>query len=123
MTLVDGWQDVISAFMQDNETWLKEDCGLEEDFDNWPKYLFEDQDEERIADMIGFMMLQDNDEIRMDLIGEVFNKVSADSYVFLDEWRLGKLLDEGDEPDEEMRVLNNVKKWFNEFISNGIICG
>ena len=112
VTLVDGWQDVISAFMQDNETWLKEDCGLEEDFDNWPKYLFEDQDEERIADMIGFMMLQDNDEIRMDLIGEVFNKVSADSYVFLDEWRLGKLLDEGDEPDEEMRVLNNVKKWY-----------
>ena len=112
VTLVDGWQDVMSAFMQDNETWLKEDCGLEEDFDNWPKYLFEDQDEERIADMIGFMMLQDNDEIRMDLIGEVFNKVSADSYVFLDEWRLGKLLDEGDEPDEEMRVLNNVKKWY-----------
>ena len=119
VTLKEGWQGAMSAFMQDNEKWLKENCGLSSDFDKWPKYLFEDQNESYIADMIGFMMLRDNDNIQMDLVGAVFNNVSIDSFVLINEDRLEELLNEGDEPDEEIRVLDNVKKWYEALTANG----
>lgn len=119
--LKEGWQEVVKAFMQDNETWLKENCGQEhylesQDFENWPKYLFEDYDGGAIADMIGLMMLidyDDIDDVSYDLIAGALNNIDIRSYVFLTEKGLIKLVEsDGNEQDEEIRILSNVKKWY-----------
>ena len=131
--LKDGWQEVMSAFMRDNETWLKENCDQEhylesQDFENWPKYLFEDYDEGAIADMIGLMMLRDYDdidEISYNLIAGTLNNIDICSYVFLTGEGLAKLVErqlvefEGNEQDEEIRILRNIKKWYEILTADG----
>ena len=126
--LKDGWQEVMSAFMRDNESWLKENCDQEhylesQDYENWPKNLFEDYDQGAIADMIGLMMLRDYDDIddiSYDLIAGALNSIDIRSYVFLTEEGLAKLVEcEGNEQDEEIRILSNVKKWYEVLATDG----
>ena len=127
--LKDGWQEVMNAFMQDNETWLKENCDDEDqehylesqDYENWPKYLFQDYDKGAIADMIGLMMIRDydniDDDISYNLIAGALNNIDIRSYVFLTKEGLVKLVErqleesECNEQDEEIRILSNIKKW------------
>ena len=131
VNLKEGWQEVMRAFIQENESWLKEQdnewlmencdfCGLlSKDIENWPKYLFEDQDGDYIADMIGFMMLRENEDIPFDLVYEALRKVDILSYVFLTEEGLANVVDsEGSEQDDEMRVLSAVKKWYKALTAN-----
>ena len=95
--LRDDWQDVMRHFIALNYDWLKErihedwtsydgfDSFMSNDVDEWPSYLFEEQDDRYISTMLGYMMYRENDNIRNDLVEYALEDVYAGSYVFLTE--------------------------------------
>ena len=104
--LADNWMDEMRHFIALNYDWLKERihedwtsydgfCSfMSNDVDEWPSYLFEEQDDRYISTMIGYMMYRANKEIRNDLVMFALDDIYAGSYVFLTEEGQAKV-DEG----------------------------
>lgn len=104
--LADNWMDEMRHFIALNYDWLKERihedwtsydgfCSfMSNDVDEWPSYLFEEQDDRYISTMIGYMMYRANKEIRNDLVMIALDDIYAGSYVFLTEEGKAKV-DEG----------------------------
>jgi hypothetical protein len=95
--LREDWMDEMRHFIALNYDWLKERihkdwtsydgfCSfMSNDVDEWPSYLFEEQDTRYISTMIGYMMYRANKEIRNDLVVIALEDIYDGSYVFLTE--------------------------------------
>jgi hypothetical protein len=104
--LREDWMDEMRHFIALNYDWLKERihedwtsydgfCSfMSNDVDEWPSYLFEEQDSRYISTMIGYMMYRANKEIRNDLVMFALDDIYAGSYVSLTEEGQAKV-DEG----------------------------
>lgn len=95
--LREDWMDEMRHFIALNYDWLQERihkdwtsyngfCSfMSNDVDEWPSYLFEEQDTRYISTMIGYMMYRANKEIRNELVMIALEDIYAGSYVFLTE--------------------------------------
>lgn len=93
--LADNWMDEMRHFIGLNYDWLKERihedwtsydgfCSfMSNDVDEWPSYLFEEQDDRYISTMLGYMMYRENDNIYNNLVEYALEDIYAGSYVFL----------------------------------------
>ena len=95
--LTDNWQDEMRHFIALNYDWLKERIHddwtsydgfhsfMSNDVDEWSTYLFEEMDDRYISTMIGYMMYQENKEIRDTLVMDTLEDFYEGQYVFLTE--------------------------------------
>ena len=58
---------------------------MSNDVDEWSTYLFEEMDDRYISTMIGYMMYQENKEIRDTLVMDTLEDFYEGQYVFLTE--------------------------------------
>ena len=95
VTLEEGWEDVMRKFMDENKDWLKERIHkdwtsydgfmsyMENDSSKWGKELFEEHDERYIGTMIGYMMYNEDNDIRYTLYYDTMEDIYAGSYVYV----------------------------------------
>ena len=95
--LRDDWQEVMQAFIWENESWLKKLVAdeytsrdgyisfMSDDLGMWGSHLFLEKDERYISSMLGFMMYRKNENIRNDLVMYALEDIYAPSYVVLTE--------------------------------------
>lgn len=119
ITLEDGWEDEVCAFMKENYEWLKDRITqdwtsydgfmsfMENDIKEWEHYLFEENDERYISTMIAYMMYRKNKGIKDDLLMATLEDIYAGSYVFITDEakeRLREMIESGEikipDPDQ-----------------------
>ena len=69
----EDWKDCVEKFIEENKEWLRSEIKerwssrdgfisfMSNDIDEWPKYLFDEEDERYIGEIIKYMLIKDED--------------------------------------------------------------
>ena len=97
ITFKEGWEDAMRNFMANNREWLRDRIHrqwssrdgfvsfMSNDLNDWPRYLFNENDSRYLGTMIGYMMEVANPDVYDTLIMRTLDDVSDICYVRLKE--------------------------------------